>query len=223
MTALAGLVPCAEAGISTTSRKASFRLSMVFADHQQPGNSPCGARIGLVGYFVESGHRFQEQRQLMEQLAVSLRPGRAAQTGARCRIRASSGVAVSRAAFSFMVHEPRGIIPCGEGKVFPLELVNVPHEFRLAPVPPEQLQVHEMIFPGQPSSKGKFCWFIDRRSCRDSASAEANLRSTRPHRPPWWSRRGLMPIGPAVKVAEVDAARSMALMRIVVRRCPQEA
>ncbi len=38
----------------------------------------------------------------------------------------------------------------GEGKVFPVELVDVPHEFRFAPVPPEQLQVHEIVSPAEP-------------------------------------------------------------------------
>ena len=90
ITALAGLVPCAEAGMSTTSRWPSPRVAVPGADHQQAGQLALRAGVGLQRDGGKAGDLGQRRFELAADLPGSPRSGRPARTDACARTRASS-------------------------------------------------------------------------------------------------------------------------------------
>ena len=71
ITALAGLVPCADIGIRHTFRCASPRDSWYGADHQQAGQLALRAGIGLQRHRREAGDLGQLEAELLEEPEVA--------------------------------------------------------------------------------------------------------------------------------------------------------
>ena len=110
MMALAGLVPCAEAGISTTSRCACPSRVVMRANDLEAGELALRAGVRLQRHGGKAGDRAERRRQLVARPADSPASWSA---GANGWIRENSGHDtgyISLAAFSFIVHEPSGII-----------------------------------------------------------------------------------------------------------------
>ena len=85
-------------------------VAVVGADHHQPGELALRAGVRLQRDRREAGDLAERRFELAEDLLVALPPARPARTDAAC---ANSGQvigSISDAAFSFIVHEPSGII-----------------------------------------------------------------------------------------------------------------
>jgi hypothetical protein len=109
MTALAGLVPCADAGMSTTVRPSSPRLRVPRADDEQAGQLALRAGVRLQRHRGEPCDLAERRLQFVDDAGVA-----GAWSGGTngCRRENSGHVigSISAAAFSFIVHEPSGII-----------------------------------------------------------------------------------------------------------------
>ena len=109
MTALAGLVPWAEAGISTTSRSRSPRARWNARIASSPANSPCAPELGCR----ETASKPVTAHSSVSSSATTARYPPACEAGAKGCTSPNSGQvtgSISAAALSFIVHEPRGII-----------------------------------------------------------------------------------------------------------------
>ena len=85
MTALAGFVPCADAGISTTSRSRIAAIAVVGANHHQAGELALRAGVRLQRDGGEPGDLAERALELAEDLLVARRPARPARTDAASR------------------------------------------------------------------------------------------------------------------------------------------
>ena len=72
MAALAGLVPCAEAGISTTLRPRLSAIVVIRANHHQPGELALRARVRLQRDLREAGDLAERRLELAEHVRVAL-------------------------------------------------------------------------------------------------------------------------------------------------------
>ena len=131
MTALAGLVPCADAGMSTTSRCPSPRSLVIGADHQQAGELALRARVRLQRHRRKAGDLAQRRFELAADLPVACASGRPARTGASARTLPSVTGYISLAALSFIVHEPSGIIEVSSPMSLRSRLLHVAHHLGL--------------------------------------------------------------------------------------------
>ena len=127
MTALAGLVPCADAGISTTSRCRLAAIAVVRADHHQAGELALRAGVRLQRHGRKAGDLAERRSSSPEDLLVALRL-----LDRRERMRASRTPgqvigSISDAAFSFIVHEPSGIIDVSRPMSLRSRLADVAH------------------------------------------------------------------------------------------------
>ena len=112
ITALAGLVPCAETGIRQTFAARVAARVVPGADRQQPGVLALRAGVRLQRDGGEAGDLREPALELREQLVVARAPG---PSGANGCSRPNSGHVtgiISDVALSFIVHEPSGIIDC---------------------------------------------------------------------------------------------------------------
>ena len=85
MTALAGLVPCADAGMSTTSRCRVAAIAMVGADHHQPGELALRAGVRLQRHGGEAGDLGRARARARGRSAGSPPSARPARTDAASR------------------------------------------------------------------------------------------------------------------------------------------
>ncbi len=129
ITALAGLVPCADEGISTTSRWWSPAVAMPGADDHQAGELALGARVRLQPHGREAGDVAQRGLEARDDLGVAggLVGGRermhAPELRPRHRLHVGRGVQLHRAGAE---RDHRGV----EADVLALERLQETHHRR---------------------------------------------------------------------------------------------
>ncbi|MDZ7652644.1 MAG: hypothetical protein U5L03_08925 [Burkholderiaceae bacterium] len=85
ITALAGLVPCADCGIRQTLRLRLSARAVVGADREQAGVLALRAGVGLQAHGVVPGDLASQLLRAREHLAVALRPASAGAKGVHAR------------------------------------------------------------------------------------------------------------------------------------------
>jgi hypothetical protein len=109
-TADAAFVPCADAGIKHTSRPPSPRSACHARIASKPANSPCEPAFGctLTAAYPHTSANHDSNS------PINRRHPTVCDSGANGCTSANSGHdtgSISAAAFNFIVHEPKGIIP----------------------------------------------------------------------------------------------------------------
>ena len=110
ITALAGLVPCADVGMRQVVAVRVAARAMLGADHEQPGILALRAGVRLQRHRGEPGDLGQLVLELLEHAGRSPPPGRAGANGcSRLNSGQLTGI-ISVVALSFIVQEPSGIM-----------------------------------------------------------------------------------------------------------------
>ena len=153
MTPLAGLVPCADAGIRTTLRWASPLAAVIRADHQQPCQLALGARVRLQRHRREARDLTERRFELAEDAGVARRliewrkRVHLAELGPRHGQHLGRGVQLHGARPE---RDHRGLEP----DVLRLEAADIPHHLRLGVV----LVEHRVCQVGARAAQRRGVW-----------------------------------------------------------------